>query len=660
MYGSRAAGDRSTDLKQKRIRPTRRPGSTSEETLSQPLQIHDLWAKYDRPKDTCHPLIYHLLDVAAVASRLWALVLSPAQKTRLQKLIELEDEQARQQLALLAGLHDIGKANPAFQTLVDTRHGVQSAAILTSWLEGIDVDPMHASWLASAIGGHHGHWVSAFATRSVRTGKGNWKKLQIATCDALQQVLNVRTIALPSQVQDLNAFAAFLSGLVSVCDWIGSNTDYFPYEKREIALDAYYAQSLARAQKALAELGWLGWAPDRCQPAFESLFPFPPNALQRAGIEALLGLQEKPVLFLIESQTGSGKTELAQYLADWLVNRFGLSGSYNAMPSQATSNQMYERVSACLQRRYPEADIKARLIHAQAAHVLGLQASRLSDQQEGNESEQDAADWFATGKRALIAPYAVGTIDQALLSVVGAKHHFVRLFGLSHKVVIFDEIHSYDIYMSVIIERLIQWLVALGSPIIMLSATLSQPDRAKLLRAAGASCEDSPNARYPRVTVVGQDGTVQVHELPPPEPRSIRIRQITDDHESLQREVLERYRQGGCIAIVCNTVEESIDIARALRGTEGIEADDVWLFHARFPAVWRREIEDRVLRAFGKGGERPERLILVGTQIIEQSLDLDFDLIISPTAPIDCSFNASAACIAIPGGSARLIWRNPP
>lgn len=416
----------------------------------------------------------------------------------------------------------------------------------------------------------------------------------------------------------------------------------------------------------MAELGWLSRTPDRRQPAFESLFPFQTDSLQRAGIEVLQGLQEKPALFLIEAPTGAGKTELALYLADWLVNRFGLSGSYNAMPTQATSNQMYGRVSACLQRRYPEADIKARLIHAQAEHVLGLQSSRPGDQHEGNESERDAADWFGTGKRALLSPFAVGTIDQALHGVGGGKHHFVRLFGLSHKVVIFDEIHSYDVYMTPRIERLIQWLAALSSPMIMLSATLSRAARGKLLRAAGAAPEANFKARNPRVTVVHHDGTVREHELPTPNPRSVRIRPIPGDYASLQREVLASYQQGGCIAVVCNTVNESIDIARALRATEGIELDDVLLFHARFPLAWRGEIEDKLLRAFSKNGQRPERVIVVSTQIIEQSLDIDFDLIISPTTPIDFLIQRLGRLHRHPGRERTmhlkeptLLWRQP-
>ena len=633
----------------------------------QPFQIHDLWAKYDRSNGTCHPLIYHLLDVAAVASRLWDLALSPAQKTHLQELMGLDDKPARQQLALLAGLHDIGKATPAFQKLDNTHHGAQSAAILYSWLEGKGVDPMHASRLASATGGHHNRWITAHETMCARTGKGNWPKAQRAVCAALEQVLNVRAIALPSQLEDLNAFAVYLSGLASVCDWIGSNTGYLPYEESEIDLDEYYARVLVRAHNALHGLGWLGWSPDGCEPTFESLFPaFTPNALQRAVIDLLKGLHEMPRLVLIEAPTGAGKTEAALFTSDLWLNRFRLSGLYVAMPTRATSKPMHRRVSESRERRYPKSEIATRLVHAQAALEGRCLATRPKGQRVGDEGALEAADWFGTGKRALLSPFAVGTIDQALHGVGGGKHHFVRLFGLSHKVVIFDEIHSYDVYMTPRIERLIQWLAALGSPMIMLSATLSRAARAKLLRAAGAAPEANFKARNPRVTVVHHDGTVREHELPTLNPRSVRIRPIPGDYASLQREVLASYQQGGCIAVVCNTVNESIDIARALRATEGIESEVVLLFHARFPAVWRGEIENQVLRAFGKGGGRPERLILVTTQISEQSLDLDFDLIISPTAPIDFLIQRLGRLHRHPGRERpmhlkepTLLWRQP-
>ena len=334
--------------------------------------------------------------------------------------------------------------------------------------------------------------------------------------------------------------------------------------------------------------------------------------------------------------TGGGKTELALHIADQLINRLDLSGSYIAMPTRATSNQMFERFAKYLQARYPSDSINFQLVHGQADQHPHYQQMQARPQREGDESGLTAEDWFQNRKRSLLASYGVGTIDQAMLSVLQARHHFVRQFALSHKVVIFDEIHSYDTYMNVIIERLLGWLHAFGAPMILLSATLARQNRVEILRAVGAvKLEGALEMPYHRMTVVAQDGGVEAYPLPRPKTRTVAIEGIPPDEGKLLEVIPPLYEQGGCIAVVCNTVDESIAIARLLRESEGIAADDIWLFHARFPPAWRGEIEEDVLRSFGKDGARPARAILVATQIIEQSLDLDFDLMISRTAPID-------------------------
>ena len=618
---------------------------------------HLLWAKYDRKAGSYHLLIYHLLDVAAVACRLWDDVLSAGQQTWLQESLRLEEGPTRQLLALLVGAHDIGKATAAFQKKAkplyrslrdagyhehsdDTPHGTLSAVILKRWLTEKGISQMQASQLAAVIGGHHGDWITSAEANNAQAGKGKWRVLQDLLIAELAQALGVSEIKLPRDTERFNVFAAFISGFVSVCDWIGSNTDYFPFEEGTIDFSEYYARSLEQARTALADLGWFGWNADRREPLFESVFPFAPNSLQSAGIHHFGALREMPRLILVEYLTGGGKTELALHIGDLLVNRFGLSGSYIAMPTQATSNQMFRRIGEYLEERYPERRINLQLTHAQAEQDSRFQAIQPRPEREGDQSGVAAEDWFQrNSKYALLAPFGVGTIDQAMLSVLQAKHHFVRQFGLSHKVIIFDEIHSYDTFMNVIIERLFAWLHALNSPMILLSATLSRQGRRDILRATGArNLEDMDEKTYPRLTVVEHDGEVRTHELPRPETRTIHIEKIPPDLESLLGAILPLYIKGGCIAIVCNTVDESIAVARRLRQAEGIEPEDVQLFHARYPPAWRGEIESDVLKAFGKPSEeteRPERAILVATQIIEQSLDLDFDLMVSSTAPID-------------------------
>ena len=329
---------------------------------------------------------------------------------------------------------------------------------------------------------------------------------------------------------------------------------------------------------------------------------------------------------------------------------------------------MFERFVEYLETRYPQSNVNLHLVHGQADQQQLYQQIQARPQRDGDESAVTAEDWFQNRKRALLAPHGVGTIDQAMLSVLQARHHFVRQFGLSHKVLIFDEIHSYDSYMNVIIERLLSWLHALGTPMILLSATLARQNRQTLLQAVGAT--DSGNALdtpYPRLTVVAQDGSVTAHPLPQPEPRAIAIKAIPPDDVNLLETILPLFQQGGCIAVVCNTVDEAIALARLLREAGDIDPKHVWLFHARFPPVWRAEIEIEVLNSFGKDAEaRPERAILVSTQIIEQSLDLDFDLMVSRTAPIDLLIQRvgrlhrhKRADRPAHLGQPTLLWREP-
>lgn len=627
--------------------------------------LYLLWAKrspYGKPKAETrkqHLLIYHLLDVAAAACCMWDDVLSAGQKTWLQDLLGSDEIAARGQLALLAGLHDIGKATPGFQKKVkdlyealckadetlrekhthEDNHGILSAVILRRWLLGNGISKRQAGQLAGVIGGHHGSWISSIARQGARSAAGQapWQALQDELIGQLQATLGAQEVRLPDDPQRFNRFAVFLSGFVSVCDWIGSNSPFFPYEEEAIDPDDYLQQALGQARRALNELHIIGWKADGNEPTFHEAFPeYEPYDMQRAAIDKLSALKDMPRLILVEYLTGGGKTELALHIGDRLLNRFGLSGAYIAMPTQATSNQMFERVGKYLQNRYTQQNINLQLAHGQARQQLKQWQAQAES--EGNDSGDAAGDWFGENrKRTLLAPFGVGTIDQAMLSVLQAKHHFVRLFALSQKLVIFDEIHSYDSYMNIIIERLFNWLHALNSPLILLSATLSRQGREDILKAVGAKeIEKMPRVRYPRLTVVEHDGNINVHELPQPETRAVRIQRIPSDFDSLLANVQPRYHQGGCIAIVCNTVNKSIDLARFLREAQGINADDVWLFHARFPPVWRSEIEDEVLAAFGKeAAARPRRKILVATQIIEQSLDLDFDLMISSVAPID-------------------------
>jgi CRISPR-associated endonuclease/helicase Cas3 len=619
--------------------------------------LYGLWAKYERKTGDYHPLIYHMLDVAAVAWHMWESVLSPSQRAWVCDCLGLEDEQAKRWLALMVGLHDIGKATPLFQvkaeklykrlgqkTLVakDTPHGILSAVLLNAWLKA-SLDIPLAESLAFGIGGHHGAWISSreLVDARPRLGDGTWKSWQGQLLSTMQAVLGVESLAVaPVGQEQANLLSAFVSGFTSVCDWVGSDSDFFPYEMRHIDPAQYFGIALERAEHALIELRFFGWQAQSATPSFEALFGFSPNSLQESALAHLNTLPAPPKLILVEYLTGGGKTELALYIADLLIQHLKLVGMYVAMPTQATSNQMFERVVKFLTRRYPHEAINVQLAHGEAdAHPLYremfFKGNLKAVEEDGNESSLEAAQWFRGTKRALLAPYAVGTVDQAMLSVLQSKHHFVRQYALSHKVVIFDEIHSYDAYMQAIIARLNAWLTRLHAPMILLSATLSQTARQNLIAQVAPEAHVPGDVPYPRLTVVHADNRVETFALPTPPTRTTHLAFVAGDMDSLWDYLAPIYAQGGCIAIVCNTVNESIDIAQYIASQDGVDANDVKVFHARFPREVRQKREQTVLKAFGKDGKRPQRAILVATQVIEQSLDIDFDCMVSSVAPMD-------------------------
>jgi CRISPR-associated endonuclease/helicase Cas3 len=246
-----------------------------------------------------------------------------------------------------------------------------------------------------------------------------------------------------------------------------------------------------------------------------------------------------------------------------------------------------------------------------------------------------AMKWFLPRKRTLLSTFGVGTVDQTFLSVLQTRHFFVRLLGLGHKTIIFDEVHAYDTYMSTLFQRLLSWLRAIGASVVILSATLPTRARRDLLQAyAGVPDEDLPDVSYPSITWA-TEGKVDVEPLEASESRTVALRWIERDAASIVEKLENALRKGGCAAVICNTVRRTQEVYRALRATDLVPEDNLILFHARFPSAWRDETEQDVLSRFGKDGERPEKAIVVATQVIEQSLDLDFDLMVSDLAPVD-------------------------
>jgi CRISPR-associated endonuclease/helicase Cas3 len=625
-----------------------------------------LWAKTSRDKTETHPLICHLIDVAQVALALWNNALTEGIRAQFAETLALDVDAAGRVIAFWAGLHDLGKASPSFQRKYPPiryvleraglsfgmqvgnppcYHGTITARTLEPLL--VQETTLESDWaynVAVAVGGHHGDWPTPQDWDEHASpddcGDEPWGQVRRDLFLKLKGILEPPDLTPPDlPTETTNGFFTLLSGLVSVADWLGSMEDYFEFASEYVDLKKYVQHAARQAGRALKEKGWSGWKPPTSAIAFEELCDVPsPRPLQEAVIELAPRL-DRPALVIIEAPTGVGKTEAALYLADHWARVLQQRGTYVAMPTMATSNQMFKRVRKVLARRYPDELVNYHLLHGNALLMKGDQLPRLAKiEGEGSQGTVAALTWFTRRKRGLLAPFAVGTVDQALMSILQTPHFFVRLFGLSHKTIIFDEIHAYDTYMEELFYLLLRWLRVVGASVVILSATLPETSRRKLVQAYTGSKISLPQIEYPALTWTMGDQP-QVVSLKAPAECQVNLEPISREPEIIARRLAEELREGGCAAVICNTVRRAQQVYEAIRNAKIVPEDDLILFHARFPHVWRIGIEENVLGQFGKQEEgenkRPDKAIVVATQVIEQSLDLDFDLMVSDLAPVD-------------------------
>jgi CRISPR-associated endonuclease/helicase Cas3 len=612
-----------------------------------------------------------MLDVANVARLLIERCLPDGLREKISRSLGLASANLAAPLALVAGLHDLGKCSPAFQrkswALAEAveKVGLPFPAIPAgggashAWMTANELphalsaagdawwdSSCPAAELASrAAGAHHGTFPRSedLENPSVRgrpaVGDHHWREARGELARLMTGFIDAgtRDWAIKCDAEADPVALPLLAGLISVADWIGSSSDHFPLHNPG-SPEEYARKSRARAEEALTAIGWLPPVETASLLPFERIFGFPANALQ-ASVANIALEQQQPYLLIIEAPMGIGKTEAALYAADSALCRRLARGLYVAMPTQATSNAMYVRVrDDYLRQQIHTGNLSVQLVHGNARLVDEYQDFNvlpIYGQAGNNEDPVSARGWFTARKRPLLAPFGVGTIDQSLLSVLQTRHWFVRLLGLANKVVVFDEVHAYDTYTSTILERLIRWLAALDCTVIVLSATLPSVRRQALIDAYRGSVGGAvPTANYPRVTRVSS-GDARVTEVPVDElsRRTVHMRCQNPSLDSVVCALRRALSHSGCAAVICNTVARSQQVFQAVRAE--LQEYPSILFHARMPFGWRRERERRVLGLFGKRGDRPERAILVATQVIEQSLDLDFDWMASEMAPTD-------------------------
>ncbi|PKM13278.1 MAG: CRISPR-associated helicase/endonuclease Cas3 [Gammaproteobacteria bacterium HGW-Gammaproteobacteria-5] len=621
-------------------------------------QARRLWAKSGDGYG--HGVLAHLLDVAAVAERMLAHEPASTLDWAAKALgLGLGREHVARWVACLVGLHDFGKAIPGFQdkwfegrqadealgltfparALGVTDHACASAALLWEHLPGQGIG--HLLWIRhvlQAISAHHGYNFnqSEFNRAKPAFEPPVWSEARRQIFAAYWGVLA------PQGAPQLEALSQpavqWLAGLTSVADWIGSNPDWFPLGERHALLAAHHVDACSRADRALQQIGWRPFQPLLTDPStadhlIAQIVQRPELTARPLQAEAdrLLDGVQGPALLLVEAPMGEGKTELAflAYLRLQAANQH--RGLYVALPTQATGNALFSRALTFLHSFAAGSPLDVQLVHGGAALNEQVLALRGVYGAEGESVTSSA--WFSQRRRPLLSPYGVGTVDQALFATLNVKHHFVRLWGLSNRVVVLDEVHAYDTYTSGLIEALLRWLKAMGSSVVLMSATLPAPRRDALLRAWGVAADEIPELAYPRLILADdrglQGGSCASRPLPP-----IQLRAVAEGIDSLVANACELVQQSGCGALIVNTVDRAQSLYLKLKAQVG---DDVslLLFHARFPADQRSQKEQAVLARFGQGGERPAKALLIATQVAEQSLDIDFDFMLTDLAPVD-------------------------
>lgn len=652
----------------------------------------DYWGKAS-PRDGVAPfhlLPYHCLDVAAVVVEL--LRRDPRQLARLERISSFSAASLARVLPYLLALHDLGKFADSFQDqrpdivarLQGARpprgnsglgHHVLGYLLYRSWEKrpvapeersaSLAVPLVHAtgpfdasqaaeamqSWLAAVLGHHGRPPADAFMPADAFPPGSRSRTDALAFALALRDLFRPR--ALEAETDDLDHLedgirrsSWWLAGFAILCDWIGSGAHHFAYHTEARPLQDYLASIRESAERAVAESGVVPTAP-RTFGGLAGIFPtiaMSPSPLQRAAVEA--GLGEGPRLFVMEDLTGSGKTEAGLVLAQRLLCAGRADGIFLALPTMATANAMADRVRPLLRALF-EDGAKFVLAHSgprlEVADriALGLTSEERYGRDEEAPASSSAASWILDNrKKALLADLGVGTIDQALLAVLQSKHAALRLFGLQRRVLLVDEVHACDAYMRAILCKLLEAHAALGGSAILLSATLPEAQREELVAAFGRGLRAkvrgwSPSAAYPLLTAYGGGAVAEKPVEPRADvPRKVDLCWLGTPNEAIES-IVRDARQGRCVCWIRNSVADVLEAYDALVAALG--ADRVMLFHARFALGDRLRIEDDVVRRFGPGGEEGRRngRVVVATQVVEQSLDIDFDAMVTDVCPVD-------------------------
>ncbi len=648
-------------------------------TASEKSGFFRYWGKTGNAQDglekSFHLLPYHCLDVAACGIEMIRKDVFGFRKF----LEQLGDPDALiPWVAFFFALHDIGKFSRGFQQKVsplpqdfvqpvsgirdDERHDalgyllwnkVLRTYLRESAFSTRDSNYALDEWMGISAG-HHGlppkslkmAWESFFCPEDISAVK--------EFIEELKSVLHLESV--PEDWEDdvwqdeiLKSSSWYLSAYLVMADWLGSNQQYFPLRQNPIPLSEYW--KLAQEQARLAVASFPKASTISTYTGYKTLFPFisEPTPLQ-AYAETVDISQEGPQLFILEDVTGAGKTEAAMILAHRLISASKGNGIYVGLPTMATSNAMFQRLALAYRTMFDKGTKPSLMLSHGSNKMLDMFRNSVWQPLENDQADKTIPDsrnechaWYADSrKKSLLAEVGVGTIDQVLMAVMPFRHQTLRLLGLYGKVLVLDEVHAYDSYMSRLLEGLLTFHAAQGGSAIILTATMPGSLKQNLANAFSKGCGNkskllTSSNEFPLATSYS-NGTLNEMPLQTREQvkREVNVTWLHRQPDAVQF-VCSSAKSGKCIVWIRNTVDDALDAYKQIVATGDIPEDDILVFHSRFAFEDRMAVENKTLSWFGKQSGPAERTgkVLIATQVVEQSLDLDFDEMISDIAPID-------------------------
>jgi len=659
------------------------------------LAVNVAWGKLSRDKTDrltgMHPLLDHMTDVAAC---FLALAQCMSIRQSLEKTAGRElDESDLQRLAVLVFLHDVGKANAGFQSqrwrgperppglwpTTPYGHGPEGWELIAGrvpnaerYVVGLPIAEM-VVWgeasvceLLQASISHHGRPLGESPGKEV---EHIWKpvvnKAGVVLYDPADTLMGMGdrlTSSYPlafaecrQPLPDQPAFVHLFAGLVQLADWLGSDTrdQFFPYttpgeDRRQTAPE--------RAMYAVRTIGLdvNDWRAElrAHPPTFSAAFGVrQARPMQLAAADLSLGR-----VVVLEAETGSGKTEAALWRFIQLFEAGRVDSLYFALPTRVAASQLYKRVLELVRRLWatsPPVVVRALPGYEAADEQEKVSLPDFKVHWPDHPADEKAHQrWVAESpKRFLAATIAVGTIDQALLGALKVRHAHMRHAMLTRSLLVVDEVHASDAYMTVLLEKLLQAQLKAGGQAMLLSATLGSSARTRFLNAgypkkqAPLTLASACAAPYPAISFHQPSG---IHLQPVagnPQHKTVfwQTLDAMDDPKQISMLAAQAAAQGARVLVVRNTVPAAVATLKALEELALAQGGD-WLFkvngvstvhHSRYSRQDRPVLDQAVEAQLGKTRQDRKGRVIVGTQTLEQSLDIDADLLITDLCPMD-------------------------